>query len=224
MTERVRVFLDWQNVYMRARESFHPKGAPYVDGQVHPADLGLELAGRGEPGSDRVLESVHVYRGLPDQQFDEKGYAAARRQLTAWSRNKLVVVHTRTLRYPDDWPDTDEKPREKGIDVALAIDVVTGAADSSFDTGIVMSADQDLIPALEFVDRRSRTRGGPRVEVAAWRGNRGDRPRRISIGRNRPYCHWLSDEDYWGLQDLTDYRRPAAQSGDRRPSPGSWFR
>lgn len=77
--ERVHVFLDWQNVYMRAREAFHEQYDPHFKGQVNPADLGHLLASKGNGDTERRLERVHIYRGEPDQRYDVKGYAAARR-------------------------------------------------------------------------------------------------------------------------------------------------
>lgn len=209
--EQVVVFLDWQNVYMRARESFHPEGAPSVAGQIDPLDLALTLSERGAPGAVRELKEVRIYRGFPDQAKDPTGYAATRRQVAKWSLNNKVKVFMRTLRYPDGWYPgwSGESPREKGVDVALAVDVVTCGLDGYYDTGIVMSSDQDLTPALEYIDRRRGSLGNVRIEVAAWKGDLGRRPNRISIGNGKPYCHWLSKQDYWGLMDETNYNEAA---------------
>jgi uncharacterized LabA/DUF88 family protein len=224
-TEHVFVFLDWQNVYMRARDSFHDRSADFTAGQVNPLDLALELTKRGAPDSQRSLAQVRIYRGVPDQRYDAKGYAAARRQIASWERDQRVKVFTRTLRYPPDWkPGDADGPREKGVDVQLALDVVTCGLDENYDTGIVMSADQDLVPALEYMDRRRISRGKPRLEVAAWKGVQGRRPNRITIGGGRPFCHWLDQMTYWGVQDETDYTqqptpRQAPSTGTPKPGP-----
>lgn len=221
MTERVVVYLDWQNVYMRARESFHDRHDPHFKGQVNPLDLADELASRGKD-SDRELIEVRIYRGVPDQAMDAKGYAAARRQMSKWTRNVRVTLLTRTLRYPEDRPDCEDSPREKGVDVALAVDLVTMAGTAGiFDTAIVMSSDQDLAPAVDYV-RDNGHRNHNRIEVAAWRGPHGRRPNRITA--DRVYCHWLDQQTYWGLQDDTDYRHtPDAPTG-AFPRPPSRFR
>jgi hypothetical protein len=202
--QRVAVFLDWQNVYKRARAAFHGPRDPYVNGQVHPLDLGLTLAERGPADIARELAFVRVYRGMPDQALDPFGYAAARRQHARWCRDARVILTTRRLRYPDGWTSDARDvgdPREKGIDVALAIDFVTMGIDGQFDVGVVMSSDQDLLPALEYLRRRSQTRGGfPVIEVAAWRSEQ-TRSMRLSLGNNKPFCHWLDKQTYWGLQD-----------------------
>lgn len=226
--ERVVVFLDWQNVYMRARESFHGTNASYTEGQVNPLDLALVLASRGAPDTVRELAEVRIYRGMPDQRFDMNAYAAARRQNASWSTNNKVRIFPRTLRYPDGWSPGwgGDAPREKGVDVSMALDVVTCGLDGLYDTGIVMSADQDLIPALEYLERRRISRSGPRTEVAAWRGDYGRRPNRISTGNGRPFCHWLTQQDYWGVQDTRDYTvatPPPTPGQGPRPGPHRRF-
>jgi uncharacterized LabA/DUF88 family protein len=55
---------------------------------------------------------------------------------------------TRPLRYPGQ---AGEKPQEKGIDVALALDFVAMAMRGEYEVGILMSTDTDLKPALELV-------------------------------------------------------------------------
>ena len=62
-----------QNVYMRARESFHEARAPYTCGQVDPLDLALLLVGRGPGDTDRKLEQVRIYRGDPGSAVRREG-------------------------------------------------------------------------------------------------------------------------------------------------------
>jgi len=45
--------------------------------------------------------------------------------------------------------------REKGIDVKLATDLIAGAVDKKYDTAIVVSSDSDLIPAIDWVRKRT---------------------------------------------------------------------
>jgi len=220
--QRAIVFLDWQNVYRRARDCFHSAGDDHHMGQVNPLDLAQTLAERGPDGTERELAAVRIYRGMPDNKYDSTGYDAARRQNTAWLRDDRVVVEHRNLRYPDDWVKGTSDwalVKEKGVDVALAVDFVTMATDGLYEVGILMSCDHDLLPALERVDQRHRTRGdGPVIEVAAWKAPYGW-SHRLSLPdhKNRPFCHWLKQEDYWGLQDTRDYTRPSP--ADIVPAP-----
>jgi len=42
---------------------------------------------------------------------------------------------------------------EKGVDVALAVDMLTGAFEGSYDTGVLVSSDGDFKPAVEAARR-----------------------------------------------------------------------
>lgn len=110
---------------------------------------------------------------------------------------------TRTLQYPREWPR--EKAREKGIDVKLAIDIVSMATRREFDVAILMSRDTDLKPALEFV-RDLHGTPYPRCEVAAWSSPSGY-SKRLSIPGTQIWCHWLDESDYEAVSDPTNYAR-----------------
>lgn len=42
---------------------------------------------------------------------------------------------------------------EKGIDTAIVVDLIQGAADETYDRAILVSGDADFVPAVEFVQR-----------------------------------------------------------------------
>lgn len=46
---------------------------------------------------------------------------------------------------------SDDSYHEKGVDVQLAVDLLVGAYENSYDTAIVISSDTDLIPAMHKV-------------------------------------------------------------------------
>lgn len=117
-----------------------------------------------------------------------------------------MTVIARTLRYPRGWPDrceAGEKPMEKGIDVALAVDFGWLALEDQYDVGVLMSTDTDLKPVLEKVA----TLTAKRVEVAAWSG-KGRHGQRLSIDGKRLWCHWLDRKVYEEVCDPTNYSRP----------------
>lgn len=201
MSDRVIVFLDWQNVYKGAREAFCALHAPHWQGQVDPVALAQHLV--ADSPFDRQLHQVRIYRGLPDATLDPKGYAACSRQIASWQRSPLVSTTTRTLRYPRGWPTSHqvgERPQEKGIDVALAIDFAVMGNRGDYEVGILMSTDTDMKPALETVAGLT----GQRVDVAAWSAL-GRHNRRLSISSRNLYCHWVGKDIYDQIADSTDY-------------------
>jgi hypothetical protein len=197
--KRVVVFVDYQNVYRGARRTFGLDDGPSVEGQVSPLQAGLLLASLREP-ADRVLAGVRLYRGLPSNKFDPKGYGACMRQLAAWATDPRVLGITRPVNYRDR-----DQPREKGIDVRLATDLVLMAARDEFDVAVLFSRDTDLLPAIEAV---LEIKGGGSCEVAAWTDGVKERGR-LRIDGRPLWCHYLNEEHYRSVEDLTDYRRPA---------------
>ena len=203
VAKRVVLFVDYQNVYMRARDAFHnPHADRHWMGQVNPTELGRYIVAR-TPSPERVLHGVRIYRGMPNNERDPKGYRAARRQIAAWGRQPLVTVTTRQLRYPRNYPDS--RPEEKGIDVQIALDFVMMAVRDEYDIGILMSNDTDLRPALEAVINL----GSQTVEVATWEPREGRPRQRLRLQGTtavaQPYCHWIGLEGYNSVSDHTDY-------------------
>lgn len=200
--QRVIVYLDYQNVYHRARDAFCLRDAAAREGQVDPLALGHLLAGRV---SGSCLAGVRLYRGRPSERRDPRSYAAFRRQTAKQvSRGDgLVTVVARDLRYPHDWPR--RAAQEKGIDVALAVDFVMTAARSECDVGVLFSSDTDLAPALEAVIAL-RPGDPPAREVAAWAAPDG-RPRSLAVPRVHLRRHLLTEADFRTVADPTDYTR-----------------
>ena len=193
------IFIDAQNTYKGARESFFSGNDPRLYGQIDPVKLGQLIESRGGPGGlECTLADVRVYTGRPDSSRDPKTYAAHMKQCATWQASGVTLIW-RSLRYPKDWPKA--RAEEKGIDVALAIDYVAMAVDGAYDIGVIMSTDTDLVPALEFTDQRF-----PHVRypaVAAWRSPRSNR--RLIVRGSNVWCHFLVRADYDAVADLTDY-------------------
>lgn len=201
MTDRVALFIDYQNVYMRARDAFAERWSDYTIGQIDPVKLGEHLVNTSPYA--RELSQVRIYRGQPDSSKDPKGYSAARRQRAAWEKDERVTVLARPLRYPWGWPDSHEigqKPEEKGVDVSLAIDFAAMAVRREFEVGILFSADTDLKPALEFVSSDDIP---ARAEVASWAPEGGSK-RRLRI-KKKLFCHWLGYQTFQDVSDPVNY-------------------
>jgi uncharacterized LabA/DUF88 family protein len=201
MTLSAILFVDYQNVYRWARRSFEvPDEAPSYVGQFDPVQLAelLEEKGRGR----FVIDQIRIYRGMPGQRYDQIGYSAAQRQIHVWRKNPKIHVFTRPIRYPKGWDRSrsSDKPKEKGIDVALAVDFVAMAFKKEYELGLIFSADTDLRPALEYVNSAEVE---PKGEVVAWRG--GHFTYRLTTSHNFPFCHWVRERDFEKILDQTLY-------------------
>jgi uncharacterized LabA/DUF88 family protein len=211
MIERLCVFIDYQNAYMRARDAFGDSstGNDFTFGQIFPRRLGVLLRQRSEDaGKTRELTEVRVYRGEPDAQRSPSGQAACQRQVRFWNAQGLVRAFTRSLDYrATAWTDgvpTQWEIREKGIDVMIAVDLVRGALNDEYDVAILMSADTDLLPAAEaVVDARKW------IEFAAWRPDVGYASH-LRLNGQPSWCHHLRRPDFEVLSDPADYTKPIA--------------
>jgi uncharacterized LabA/DUF88 family protein len=210
MTNRVAVFIDYQNVYGGARRAFFDQHDHYRHGQVSPIRLGLVLTAKGlTVDPTRSLEHVFVFRGEPSAEHQRSAQAAFQRQLHYWNGHaaRLTPV-TRPVKYYEiarRGGAVEYEGREKGIDVLIALHMVMGAMRDEFDTAVLFSADTDLVPALEATAAL-----GKRCEVASWRAPQRFMSRLRFDDRNGPWCHWLTHEDYERVHDPTDYKAPVS--------------
>lgn len=193
------MFIDHQNVYRGARDALGATDDDYhVVGQYDPFRLANLIAERHPSYRGarlRKLVQVNIYSGLPSSSRNPKGYAAARRQFKRWESaasgsGPKIEVCTRPLDYRTGYP------REKGIDVLLALDLAFSAASKDFDVIVLFSGDSDLLPALERAHAV-----GVTCEVAAWKGGGRQLPKKDYI----KWEHRLYKHDYDQVHDSFNY-------------------
>lgn len=126
---RVIAFFDGQNIYHGSKAAFPGAGEDY-----NPRALAGLLASRQ---GWRLLET-RFYTGIPNQARDPAGFRVWRRRLRRMQYDGCVTT-TRRLRY-----DTLGRPREKGIDVRIALDIVRLALDRRMDMAVIFSQDNDF--------------------------------------------------------------------------------
>jgi len=96
------------------------------------------------------LSEVRFYTGVPDATADSVWNSFWVNKTTRMGQTGIKVI-TRPLRYrnkivrlPDGTQHSFLTGEEKGIDVRIALDVIAGARNRSYDVAIVFSQDQDL--------------------------------------------------------------------------------
>lgn len=193
---RVQLFIDYQNLHLSVVDAFAPPGTPHHTTLIHPGLFGDALMQR-RLASQRLgtLEKIHVYRGMPGQRQEPDMNARNRAQASNWTRDPRVTVYSRPLRYPSDWPN--QRAKEKGVDVALAVDAVRCALSGEADMIIIASRDTDLLPALELADDLPNVD----VEVCTWHGL----SRLRFSGNGGLWCTYLQGGDYMASKDPTQY-------------------
>jgi uncharacterized LabA/DUF88 family protein len=194
MADNVVVFMDYQNVHGWARRQFLDYGSDPAEGHVDPLRVGQYLCERRSRESS--LKQVRVYRGRPNPERQPGAAGANDRQTAVWERSPLVKVVRRNIRYPHDWPTSPAE--EKGIDVAIAVDMIHLAfMDKTIDAIILFSSDTDLMPAIELIHKS----GACHIEVASW--SKGNRLR--LDGTQLPWCHSINEANFRTLEDTADY-------------------
>ena len=146
---RVAIFIDGGNFYRRIRhDNLIPKGTKF-DYNKFSNFLARE----------RIVISKSYYIGIV-RNHD----STAKSQKMVESQQKLLSnIMKAGYEIKRGRIVYDNKIREKGVDVQIAIDLVIGAVENNYDVAIIVSSDTDLIPAIKYV--RSK---GKRVEYIGF--------------------------------------------------------
>jgi uncharacterized LabA/DUF88 family protein len=197
MPDQVAVLIDYQNVHLTARDLFIGRTSRAEQALVDPSAVAERIVSKRRDGGN--LASVYVYRGRPDPARQPVVAAANDAQTVVWESDPRVHLIRRDLSYRG-WPH--DAPKEKGIDVALGVDLVRRAMLAEFDVGIVFSHDRDLLPAIESAFYVTR----PNLEIAARQGAGALwLPEQIALKRYLPYCHFLDADDFEAVRDRRRY-------------------
>lgn len=139
--KRASVFFDGQNLFHHAKAAF---GYTFPNYDV----LALARAVCNAGGWD--LTQCRFYTGIPDASEDPSRNRFWVNKTAQMGRAGVEVItrpvryRNKTVRLPDGSSHTFLAGEEKGIDVRIALDVMTGAINDRYDVGIIFSQDQDL--------------------------------------------------------------------------------
>lgn len=162
-TQRTIAFVDGQNLFYAARDAFG-----YTYPNYDPLKLAQEVCG----AKKWRLAQVRFYTGIPAVQDNRtwNGFwhskLAQMRRHGVWTYSRPLRYRTKTVRLPDGTRSAYRAGYEKGIDVRIALDVVSLALDRSFDVALVFSQDQDLSEVADEV-RRIANAGGRQLKIAS---------------------------------------------------------
>lgn len=204
--QRVKVFIDGQNLFKGLSRRHKAR--------VHPLLLARQLAG------DRELVGTSYYSGIHDPAENQSMFDLVDRRHRLMERTG-VEVNERTLGYMWQWRIADRLPapwkehngkltakvkrhraaREKGVDVALALDAVAAALTDTCDVVIIVSRDRDLAEVAEEINGRCQTKSVV-VEVAYVSEERGDEAPILGYEG----MHHIDAEMVAATRDEFDYR------------------
>lgn len=173
--ERVAVLIDGSNFYhyLKAREVSFPfgTGARFKYRQMIDWIVG-----------DRLCVAKNYYVGIlrnVDQTDKSASMVRGQQKFLAGLRNDGFKVVPGKIMYDAG------RIREKGTDVAIALDLALGAVRDTFDTVVLVSSDTDLVPALRIVRQE-----GKKAEYVGF----AHRPS-FGIQKNVDFSRLLSPSD-----------------------------
>ena len=144
--ERVCIYIDGSNFYhyLKDREVAFPFNTGVRFDYKAFADYLV-----GDRNTISVRYYTGVFRNVDDSPKSAQLLKGQQKFLAQLENDGLTVVRGRIL-YDGG------RPREKGTDVKIAVDLVVGAVDDLYDTALLIRSDTDLIPALRYVRYRGK--------------------------------------------------------------------
>lgn len=204
MASRALVFIDGQNLYRSAKDTF---------GYTFPNYNVLALARKVcELSKDCDLCGVFFYTGFPDAADDAFWNRFWSKKLLAIARQG-VKTFSRALRYRNEKIDVSDGVtierrigREKGIDVRISLDIVRLAIEQRYDTAIILSQDQDLSEVADDVRKIAKTQGRTVRIVSAFPWRAGYYHSMNDKGINKTDWIKIDRASYDECIDTFDYR------------------
>jgi uncharacterized LabA/DUF88 family protein len=185
-------FFDCQNLF-RAAKTLWGYSFPNFD----PVKLS-KLAVRMHRDKGWQLSRIRLYTGLHDVSVNPAWHHFWVKKFNNHaSQDPRVFTYTRSLRY------ADAIPREKGIDIRIALDLVRMARLKEYDVAVLFSQDADFSEAADEIRLLGREQSRW-IKIASAFPFSQDSAKSFGV----PKTDWLriSKEDYDACIDPTDYR------------------
>jgi uncharacterized LabA/DUF88 family protein len=147
--EKVIILVDGGNFYRKIRE-----------GGIIPKGIKLDYSNFSDYlARGRKIISKNYYVGVVrnhDGSEKSQKMVESQQKFLSGLENSGFLIKRGKIVY-------DNKIREKGVDVQMAIDLVIGAVENQYDTAIIASSDTDLIPAIKYIKSK-----GKKVEYVGF--------------------------------------------------------
>lgn len=146
MPKRVMIFIDGSNMYHNLVGAFGKASIDY-------RDFSLKLT-----GPERELVRTYYYNCPIDQEKDPTAYKAQQRFFSNLYNTPDLEVRLGRLQRKDDGTAI-----EKGVDVKIAVDMITKAFKNQYDVAILVSGDADFVEVVQEVKDQAK-----HVELAVF--------------------------------------------------------
>lgn len=161
---RVRIFIDFWNLQLQWNRFHEKRGAKKTVkipwDKTLPTVITHRVHSAGEYSGTHVYASVQQDADAPLRRFLHvmdgfSGYA-----VTVKERKPASRVHcSKCGEYIDECPhcrNTLRRTVEKGVDTSVVTDLITMSLDGLHDRAVLVTADADFVPAVEYLQRRGK--------------------------------------------------------------------
>ena len=135
--KRVAIFIDGSNLYFKLKTS----------GVKNILKFNYRQLSKWLTRNRKIVYAGYYVGVIRAKTDDKKGQKLRRGQINLFnflqSKSQQFIIRKGYIMH------NDGVYHEKGVDVQLAVDILIGAYENSYDTAIVISSDTDLIPAIE---------------------------------------------------------------------------
>lgn len=190
---RVIVFVDGQNLYRQAKNAWRADdgaSSRYTWPSYDVEKLANALVARTP---ERELVEIRFYTGVPQRSADSRWHGFWLNKIR-FLRSRGVYAYRGRV---------NSGGQEKGVDVSLALDLVSAAYERRFDVAIIVSQDSDFAPAVEAAKRIAQSQGRSLIFESAFPAGPGSSSPR---GVNGTKWVRIDKSTYDACLDATDYR------------------
>ena len=186
---RTLVIIDGQNLYHLAKACWGPGGT--YDWPSYDVDKLARALVALQPG--RTLEEIRFYTGVPRQEVSPFWNAFWRNKAGFLARQGIAVY----------MGSVNAGGQEKGVDVSIALDLVSATYNQTYDAVIIVSQDSDFGPAVDLAKRIAQSQSRQLTFESAFPYARG----RVA-SRGVPGTTWvrIDQATYDSCLDPRNYR------------------
>ena len=187
---KVLVSVDAQNLYRLAKDAYGP--GPYHWPSYDVVKLAQALT---DMVSGRSLTEIRFYTGVPTKSQHAFWNEFWNNKLRHLGRQGVHVYRGRLNYY-------GQRVLEKGVDVRMAVDLVKATYEQRYDVAIIVSQDEDLVPAVELAREVARGQGRTIELESVFPRVPGKRP----FGIDKTTWMPIDKATYDACLDLSNYR------------------
>lgn len=166
MGPKVKIFVDFWNLQLAWNEYHARQG---TTGTVRiPWETKLPQILVAKVGSDSVYAGTHVYASVNPRSRDDRGLRSFLQIMDTFTGYKVMVKErkpAKPIKCNNDGcrkeilhcPHCSKeivRTVEKGVDTSIAIELFHYALDNIYDKAVLVSGDEDFVPAVEYIQRR----------------------------------------------------------------------